>query len=363
MAKTPRLGVLAAVLVAIAIALWWYKASPYYAVAGLRNAALRGDTEDLGRRVDFVRLREEIKAQVSVQIIGNMTEKLSGNPFAALGLALATKMTDVMVDAMITPAGIMSLVEQRSDRKSEEISGFGLVTAPYLAVRRTGLDAFEIYSIDEEDRNITLRFNRDGLGWRLVGLKMPQEFLAAKMLGYEEAKRPTELAQAKWRFSESKDTMDDSVTVMLNRDADEEIHNRYSSVRPILYLRCMKNQFAVLINLRGMVDHDYRDDGSSVRIRFDDGIARSERWTVSTTREALFAQKAMAFLDSLRKAETFQFEWKQLGGGTSVAKFTKGDLDAQFGPFEVACGKALLVKVPVVQPPKKTRKSASDVRG
>ncbi|MBF6570853.1 MAG: DUF2939 domain-containing protein [Candidatus Binataceae bacterium] len=45
-----------AVLLVIAAAAAWYWASPFFAVAGLRNAALHKDATELEKRVDFPRL-------------------------------------------------------------------------------------------------------------------------------------------------------------------------------------------------------------------------------------------------------------------------------------------------------------------
>lgn len=181
-----------AISIVIAVVLAWYWASPFFAVAGLRNAAVRGDTRELNEVIDFPRLREEIKTQFSSILIGTMSENLRGNPFAAFGIALATKLTDVMVDAMVTPAGIAALVDPRKDRTSDEVSGFSLMFSRDFDVRRQGLSSFEFYLANEREKNPTLRFDRDGLQWRLVSLQLPKEFLTEKLGDRVGSTRQTE---------------------------------------------------------------------------------------------------------------------------------------------------------------------------
>lgn len=137
-------AVAGAASIIIAVVLAWYWTSPFFAVASLRNAALRGDAKELNELVDFARLREEIKTQFSGILIGTMAENLRENPFAALGIALAAKLTDVMVDAMVTPAGIAALVEPRKGRTPDEVSGFSLMFSRDFAVHRGGSKQFRV---------------------------------------------------------------------------------------------------------------------------------------------------------------------------------------------------------------------------
>src|SRR5436309_7105364 len=267
-------AVAGATLIAIARgALGWYRISPFFAVAGLRNAAIRGDTKELNERIDFARLRDEIKAQFSKALIGRMTEDLRGNPFAALGVVLATKLTDVMVDAMITPAGIAALVEPAGkDRTHNEVSGLALMRSADFAVHREGLGSFDFYSPNEREKKPMLRFGREGLNWRLVGLQMPKEFLSARVGDAAGRSQPIAPAPyvAKWEFHETKDPMDDTVAIYLSRGAEEEVPTRFSSVRPNLTFRCRRKKLDAYINVRGSVEFDYQSYSTNVRLRFDD---------------------------------------------------------------------------------------------
>lgn len=322
-----------ALIVAIAA---WYWMSPYFAVAELRNAAIKSDTAALNERVDFPLLRTDIKEQFSTMLAGRMSESLKGNPFAAFGMALAAKLTDVLVDAMITPSGLAALVELHKDKPKDEISGFMLLFAEDLSVERQGVDRFNLRTTKESDRP-TLNFSRDGLGWKLVGMKIPKEFMADKMQQNNQPDRPPTPYAPEWRSGEHKDPMDDKVTNTLIRGADEEIRISYGTVRPNLVFRCSNSKIEGYVDVDTSVDYDYSSNRTQVRLRFDDGQAVTERWAVSSDREAVFAPNATKLLEQLAAAERMRIEVKFIGGSTGVATFTSGDLKEKSGAFLAKC--------------------------
>jgi hypothetical protein len=315
----------------------WFWASPYFAIAGLRNALIQNDTSELEERVDFPRLRENVKMQMSTFMMAGMKEQLKDNPFAALGLALATKLTDVMVDSMVTPAGMLTLMDLKTDGASET-SGFALMTSSEFAIRRDGLDGFELQTAKDGDQMPTFRFKRDGIGWRLVGLQMPKELLEARTRNAGAGREAAAPQASTWQFTESKDPMDDSVSVLLYREADEEVGSGFSKIRPTMVLRCEGKKLQAYINFKGTVDYNYQTDLSAVRLRFDDKTAKLEGWSISTSREALFAPNPRTFLRNLLDSKVLLVEWRQLGEKTNVARFTSDDLKAHVGKFTAACG-------------------------
>lgn len=173
---------------------------------------------------------------------------------------------------------------------------------------------------------------------------MPKEFLTEKIGDRVGASRQTEKYVPKWEFRERKDPMDDTVSVFLSRGADEEVSTRFTSVRPALIFRCRQNKFDAYINVKSSVDFDYQSYRTNVRLRFDDNPAKRENWIVSDDREALFVPNPAILLNSLLEAATLQFEWRQSGGGSSVAKFTRDDLGNHAVQFANRCGKPGLVR-------------------
>jgi len=170
--RKPTAALVLAALV-VAGACGWFWASPYFAVAGVHNAAVRGDTAAMNARVDFAKVREDFKAQYSRVI----AEEMAGSLLRALGAAIAARVIDVAIDVMVTPAGIATLVELQQDGPRKEVSGFHLMFAKRYTVRREGLTSFEFHSIADQGKKPTLRFERQGLRWRLVALQVPKEYL------------------------------------------------------------------------------------------------------------------------------------------------------------------------------------------
>lgn len=330
-----KIVVVPVVSLLIAIASWYWM-SPYFAVAGLRNAAIKSDTAALNERVDFPLFRADIKEQFSTLLAGQMSENLKGNPFAAFGMALAAKLTEVLVDAMITPSGLAALIDLHKDKSQEEISGFALLFAEDFSIERRGFDQFDLRTNKESDKP-TLNFSRDGVGWKLVGMKIPKEFIADKMKNNNAPGRAPAPYVPEWNAGERKDPMDDKVTNTLSRGADEEIHARFGTVRPTLMFRCANNKLEGLINVDTSVDYDYSSYRSQIRLRFDDGQAITEHWGISKSREAVFAPSAKKLIDQLAASERMRIEVKLLGGGSSVASFTSGDLKTKLDTFLAKC--------------------------
>lgn len=327
--------IVSAIALVIAIVAWLWM-SPYFAVANLRNAAIKSDTAALNEHVDFPLLRADIKEQFSAMFAERMSESLKGNPFAALGMAFATKLTEVMVDTMVTPSGLAALIDLHKDKSTQEVSGFALIFAEDLSIERQGLDRFELRTAKESDKP-TLNFSRDGLGWKLVGMKIPKDFMADKMQQSNQPGRAPTPYAPEWRSGEYKDPMDDKVTNTLIRGADEEIRISYGTVRPNLVFRCSNSKIEGYVDVDTSVEYDYSTNRTQIRLRFDEGQAVTERWGVSRDREAVFAPNATKLLDQLAAAERMRIEVKFIGGSTGVATFTSGDLKEKSGAFLAKC--------------------------
>ena len=89
----------------------WYGASPYVALSGLRDAAAAGDAKGLEDHVDFASLRASVKTEFKAKLSAE-AQKEDANPLlATVGLALADRMVDAMLDNMMTPSGIAKMIK------------------------------------------------------------------------------------------------------------------------------------------------------------------------------------------------------------------------------------------------------------
>jgi hypothetical protein len=76
-------------------------AAPYITVHQMKDAAKRRDGEALSEHIDFPSVRQCFKDQVNAMFAKEMVEdeKLKGNPYAPVGMAIVGMMVDTMVDA------------------------------------------------------------------------------------------------------------------------------------------------------------------------------------------------------------------------------------------------------------------------
>lgn len=93
----------------LALATW---ASPHLALYRMRAAVEARDAQALSRHVDFPKLRESVKVQVMRRLGADsaMAEPRS-NPFAAFGRRMALAVIDPIVDAAVSPAGVVAMLE------------------------------------------------------------------------------------------------------------------------------------------------------------------------------------------------------------------------------------------------------------
>ena len=163
----------------VAVSAGYYIASPILAFDALKAAARSGDRDQLDRVVDFPAIGEGLKLEISEGMTKsvNSDPKLRDSPFAALGTLLSSAITDRVVDAVITPDGIATIVNQ--GRTSETVTpDAGAPAKPRLITRYAyqGLDRFAatITRADQPDQPVVLTLARRGLiGWKLARIDLP----------------------------------------------------------------------------------------------------------------------------------------------------------------------------------------------
>jgi hypothetical protein len=92
-------SILAALVLAVAgIGGYWYF-SPYLTMKSMRSAAQTADADAFNDKVDYPKVRESLKGQMTAM----MAEKLgpTDNGFAAFGAMLGMALVNKVVDAMV----------------------------------------------------------------------------------------------------------------------------------------------------------------------------------------------------------------------------------------------------------------------
>lgn len=87
-------------------------ASPHWQLYRMRAAVEARDAQALARHVDFPRLRDSVKVQIMRRLgADGMLDKSDKNPFAAFGKAMALAVIDPVVDAAVSPAGVVAMLD------------------------------------------------------------------------------------------------------------------------------------------------------------------------------------------------------------------------------------------------------------
>ena len=177
---------IAAAVAVIAVAATAY-ASPYNALHQIKTALAERNADALAGHVDFPALRASVKTQLEVSMARSIEATAgSGNPLAALGQSIASAMLGKMVDTMVSPAGVVALVNksavspQASDTADAPADG-ARKKADYSA-GYAGVNTFVVRAKDGNAQEGALVLLRHGVwGWKLSSIE-----IAAAMAGRQE---------------------------------------------------------------------------------------------------------------------------------------------------------------------------------
>jgi len=166
--------------------------SPYWTMHEMRSAIVDNDADGFSSHVDFPALRENLRAQMLTLMqrkMGNDPE-LKGNGFAALGMVMVMGVMNQMIDTMVTPAGVMTMVSQGKAKppvpgdtqsasanqpttsNSAEPKNYSVRYKDWLTVIAT--------TNEGSAEPIAFIFKRDGLwSWKLAGINLPLDSIGA----------------------------------------------------------------------------------------------------------------------------------------------------------------------------------------
>ncbi|MGA0103382.1 MAG: DUF2939 domain-containing protein [Steroidobacteraceae bacterium] len=162
----------------VVLALAWLIASPWITVVRMQSAAAERDADALSFHIDFPAVREDLKGQVNAYVMATIAEESDNNPFAALGGLLASVLVDKLVDAFVTPSGLVMLMEGEDPgldfgRPDERASSRKpLEGARY---RYLGWNRFAVIVPTDDGSETRFVLGRQGLNWRLVAIRLPLE--------------------------------------------------------------------------------------------------------------------------------------------------------------------------------------------
>ena len=162
----------------------WYFGSPAYAMIQLRDAAVEGNKEDLEKRIDFPKVRESLKSELRAKMAAEMAKPENQDAgFGTLGAMVGMAMIDSMIEGFVTPDAIAAMIKQGNMRRAgqqplEQPEAANVEPAEW-SIERDGFSRFTATpEVPSGEKAPTMVFERDGLGWKLAGIELPEGGLA-----------------------------------------------------------------------------------------------------------------------------------------------------------------------------------------
>jgi hypothetical protein len=172
---------IAAAVAVIAIAATAY-ASPYYALHQIKTALAERNAEALAEHVDFPALRTSVKTQLETSMARSIALTAgSDNPLAALGQRVASAMLNKMVDAMVSPASVVALVNKSavSPQADADAPADGPQKKAEYSAGYAGVNTFVIRAKDGNAQDGALVLLRHGVwGWKLSSVEIASAMAA-----------------------------------------------------------------------------------------------------------------------------------------------------------------------------------------
>lgn len=155
----------------------WFFFTPYLTVSGMKSAAEARDSAKLSGYVNFPDLKESLKATLNAKLAWDVTKAKDGNPFAALGAAMATAFINPMIDALVTPESLAMMM--RGDKPHPGKNGTQSPQSDSSADTSMSYESFDRFVVTVKKKGETgepvgLVFNRDGMfSWKLSAIRLP----------------------------------------------------------------------------------------------------------------------------------------------------------------------------------------------
>jgi len=120
--------------------------------------------------------------------------------------------------------------------------------------------------------------------------------------------------------------------------AENTVHTFFGPTQPILVVRCVGRTADAFVYMKSPSRIEPGSDGKTVTVGIDDEPARTEQWTDSDDRVALFAPDGDAFARRLLHAQTLRFGYTPANASDVVAQFHVAGLGKLLEPAARDCG-------------------------
>ena len=154
----------------------WFYFTPHLAVSGMRSAAEAKDAAKLSDYVNFPAVKESLKASLNAKLATQVSKEQDGNPFAALGAAMAAALINPMIDALITPEGLAMMMKGDKPRPGVNTEQQHADSNAETSMSYESFDRFvvTVKKKDATEEPLGFVFNREGMfSWKLSALRLP----------------------------------------------------------------------------------------------------------------------------------------------------------------------------------------------
>ena len=170
--------IIASVVAVLVLLLGYVVATPYIAVAQMQAAAEARDGQALSEYIDFVAVRESLNTQLTAMLADQMAQSTDDDAMGLLGAAFGNKIIELLLDAIVTPEGLVALLngDSMTDVLDQEASVSATPANTSVSMGYQSLDTFGVTITNTDTQSATtLLLKRDGLNWRLSEILLPQE--------------------------------------------------------------------------------------------------------------------------------------------------------------------------------------------
>jgi hypothetical protein len=193
MANRTRLAATTGAILIAAVGAYWYW-SPYLAMHAMKDAVDKRDADAFNQYVDYPKLRESFKGQLSAMLTKSLGMQQPGggsepaNAGAALGAMLGLAFADKLIDVMVRPEVVMQAMEE-GKLQNPAVSPKSDQTAPAAtdkervkwSLERKGFDRVIARNLQGEAQVQTAPaespafvFDRNGFAaWKLTEIRLP----------------------------------------------------------------------------------------------------------------------------------------------------------------------------------------------
>jgi hypothetical protein len=152
---------------------FYYVASPYYALHVLKYAILNGDRDALESHIDFPALRDSLKEELKAQMTKNMSHDTG--MFSGLAEIMAPSIIDNQIDSFVTPAGLVNVIDPiKKDADTAQVNattdGASPVRTNPFQVTKAWFDSPTDFVFTILQSKVHMRFYR--FGWKVYALEM-----------------------------------------------------------------------------------------------------------------------------------------------------------------------------------------------